>query len=195
MPSFKDRYYSAPPSTHNIAAQYIFDSNAVNTGAQPPTTGNWRPIVPTDFAATINVSGSGFQVNVPSSVAITGNPPVTISNMPYEIGITGIINASGILGISGDVNMVGQVGVSGKVDILGSTYTSYLSGITSGTAIIPTGSKSWSIAVESGSCFFNSTQLNVGTALNGGGYDGRYTLGTAISIGCTGGRTIVMWEL
>ena len=195
MPDFRNRYYSAPPATHNVAAQYIFDSNAVNTGCLPPLTGVWRPIVPTDFASTISVSGSGFQVNVPSSVAITGNPSMTVSNMPYEIGISGAVNATGILGISGDVNMVGQVGISGKVDILGSTYTSYLSGITSGSTIIPTGSKSWSIAVESGSCYFNQTLLNAGTSLNGGGYDGRYTLGTAISVGCTGGRTIVMWDL
>lgn len=182
MPDFRNRYYSAPPATHNVAAQYIFDSNAVNTGCLPPLTGVWRPIVPTDFASTI-------------SVAITGNPSMTVSNMPYEIGISGAVNATGILGISGDVNMVGQVGISGKVDILGSTYTSYLSGITSGSTIIPTGSKSWSIAVESGSCYFNQTLLNAGTSLNGGGYDGRYTLGTAISVGCTGGRTIVMWDL
>lgn len=194
MPTFRDRYYSAPPLTHNIAIQYIWDENAVISGNNPPLTGAWRALNVDDFGFNINVTG-GLVVNTNPSVAVTGNPSMTVSNMPYEIGITGIINASGILGISGDVNMVGQVGVSGKVDILGSTYTSYLSGITSGTAIIPTGSKSWSIAVESGSCFFNSTQLNVGTALNGGGYDGRYTLGTAISIGCTGGRAIVMWEL
>lgn len=195
MPSFKDRYYSAPPSTHNIAAQYIFDANAVNTGALPPTTGNWRALVPTDFASTINVSGSGFQVNVPSSVAITGNPSVNISNQIYQIGITGDVNATGILGIAGDVNMIGQVGVSGKVDILGSTYQSFVSGITSDTIVIPTGSKSWSIAVESGSCYLNNTLLNQGTSLNGGGFDGRYMLNSAISVGCTGGRTIVMWEL
>lgn len=195
MPTFRDRYYSAPPATQNIAVQYIWDSNAVITGNVPFTTGAYRPLVPTDFASTINISGSGFQVNVPSSFALTGNPDVRVSNMPYEIGITGDINATGIMGITGDVNLVGQVGISGKVDILGSTYTSYLSGITSGSTIIPTGSKSWSIAVESGSCYFNQTLLNAGTSLNGGGYDGRYTLGTAISVGCTGGRTIVMWDL
>lgn len=194
MPTFKDRYYSAPPSTHNIAAQYIFDANAVNTGCLPPTTGVWRALTPTDYAASINLTG-GLTVNTPPSIAITGNPDIRVSNMPYEIGITGIINASGILGISGDVNMVGQVGVSGKVDILGSTYTSLVTGVTSGMAIIPTGSKSWSVAVESGSCYLNQTLLNVGTTLNGGGYDGRYTLSSTISVGCTGGRTIVMWEV
>lgn len=195
MPTFRDRYYSAPPATQNIAVQYIWDAYAVITGNQPPTSGAYRPLVPTDFASTINVSGSGFQVNVPSSVAVTGNPSVTISNPSYQVGITGNVASTGTLAAVGTFTLDGSVGISGKVDILGSTYTSYLSGITSGTTIIPTGSKSWSIAVESGSCYFNSTQLNVGTALNGGGYDGRYTLGTAISIGCTGGRTIVMWEL
>lgn len=195
MPTFKDRYYSAPPSTHNVAAQYIFDANAVNTGAQPPTTGNWRPIVPTDFVSTINVSGSGFQVNVPSSVAITGNPSVTVSNQIYQVGISGNVGATGSLAAVGSFTLNGDVGISGKVDILGSTYTSLVSGITNGTIIIPTGSKSWSVAVESGSCYFNQTLLNVGTTLNGGGFDGRYMLSSPISVGCTGGRTIVMWEL
>lgn len=195
MPTFRDRYYSAPPATHNIAMQYIWDENAVITGNFPYTTGCYRALNPTDFAATINISGSGFQVNVPSSVAVTGNPSVTVSNMPYEIGISGVINTSGILGISGDVNMVGQVGVSGKVDILGATYTSLVSGITSGTILIPTGSKSWSVAVESGSCYFNQTVLNEGTSLNGGGFDGRCTLSQAIIIGCTGGRTLISWDI
>lgn len=194
MPTFRDRYYSAPPATHNVATQYIWDSNAIITGNSPATSGCWRPLQNTDFAASINLTG-GLTVNTNPSIAVTGNPDMRVSNMPYQIGITGDINATGILGISGGVNMVGQVGVSGKVDILGSTYTSLISGITNGTIIIPTGSKSWSVAVESGSCFFNSTQLNVGTTLNGGGFDGRYTLGSTISIGCTGGRTIVMWEL
>ena len=195
MPTFKDRYYSAPPSTHNVAAQYIFDANAVNTGCLPPLTGVWRPIVPTDFASTINVSGSGFQVNAPSSVAITGNPSVTVSNQIYQVGISGNVGATGSLAAVGSFTLNGDVGITGDVSIAGSTYKPFVSGITSGTINIPKGSISWSVAVESGSCYFNQTLLNAGTSLNGGGYDGRYTLRTAISVGCTGGRTIVMWEL
>lgn len=194
MPTFKDRYYSAPPSTHNIAAQYIFDQSAVITGITNPISGAWRPLIPSDLAATINVSG-GMTVNSNPSVAITGNPSVQISNFPYQFGITGNINATGIMGISGDIGLVGSVGITGDVTIAGSTYNSFLSGITSGTVVIPVGSKSWSIAVESGNCYLNTTLLNNGTSLNGGGYDGRYTLGTSLSIGCTGGRALVMWEI
>ncbi len=194
MPTFKDRYYSAPPSTHNIAAQYIFDQGAVITGITNPITGCWRAAQPSDFAASINVTG-GLSVNSSPSVAITGNPNVTVSNFPYQFGITGNINATGIMGISGDIGLVGSVGITGDVTIAGSTYTSLISGITSGTVVIPIGAKSWSIAVESGSCYMNTTLLNNGTSLNGGGYDGRYTLGTSLSIGCTGGRALVMWEI
>lgn len=194
MPTERDRYYSAPPSTHNIANQYIWDGNAVITGSNPTITGVWRPVLSTDLAANINVTG-GLTVQTNPSVAITGNPSVYVSNMPYKIGITGDINATGVMGITGDVNLVGQVGISGSVVVAGSTYQSLVSGLTNGTIIIPTGSKSWSVAVKSGSCYFNQTLLNEGTSLNGGGFDGRYTLNSAISIGCTGGRTIVMWEL
>lgn len=195
MPTFRDRYYSAPPATHNIAMQYIWDENAVITGNFPYTTGCYRALNPTDFAATINISGSGFQVNAPSSVAVTGNPSVTVSNIPYQIGISGDINTTGTLAANGSLSLEGSVGISGKVDVLGSTYTSNLTGVTSGLFSIPTGTKSWSIAVESGSCYFNQTLLNEGTNINGGGYDGRYTLSSSINIGCTGGRTIVMWEI
>ncbi len=193
MPTFKDRYYTSPPSTHNISAQYIFDASAVNTGATPPTTGVWRAATPEDFSSSISVSG-GLSMTV-GAVAITGNPQVQVSNIPYQIGISGDINTTGTLCASGSLSLEGSVGISGKVDVLGSTYTSNLTGVTSGLFSIPTGTKSWSIAVESGSCYFNQTLLNEGTNINGGGYDGRYTLSSSINIGCTGGRTIVMWEI
>lgn len=194
MPTFRDRYYSAPPSTHNVANQYVWDENAVISGNNPPLTGAWRALNVDDFGFNINVTG-GLVVNTNPSVAVTGNPSMTVSNMPYEIGISGNVGATGSLAAVGSFTLNGDVGISGKVDILGATYTSLVSGITNGTIIIPTGSKSWSVAVESGSCYFNQTLLNVGTALNGGGFDGRYMLNTPISVGCTGGRTIVMWEL
>lgn len=194
MPTFRDRYYSAPPSTHNVANQYVWDENAVISGNNPPLTGAWRALNVDDFGFNINVTG-GLVVNTNPSVAVTGNPSMTVSNMPYEIGISGNVGATGSLAAVGSFTLNGDVGISGKVDILGATYTSLVSGITNGTIIIPTGSKSWSVAVESGSCYFNQTLLNVGTTLNGGGFDGRYMLNTPISIGCTGGRTIVMWEL
>lgn len=41
--------------------QYIWDENAVITGNFPYTTGCYRALNTTDFAATINISGSGFQ--------------------------------------------------------------------------------------------------------------------------------------
>lgn len=194
MPTFRDRYYSAPPSTHNVANQYVWDENAVISGNNPPLTGAWRALNVDDFGFNINVTG-GLVVNTNPSVAVTGNPSMTVSNMPYEIGISGNVGATGSLAAVGSFTLNGDVGISGKVDILGSTYISLVSGITNGTIVIPTGSKSWSVAVESGSCYFNQTLLNVGTTLNGGGFDGRYMLNTPISIGCTGGRTIVMWEL
>lgn len=219
MPTFKDRYYSAPPSTHNIAAQYIFDQGAVITGITNPISGAWRPLIPSDLAATINVSG-GMTVNSNPSVAITGNPdvqisnfsvlgdkidilsgllaqqsrltdiqPVSVVNSPYQVGITGILSTSGSLAL------VGGVSITGESTIAGGTYNFTASGITSGTLTIPAGTKSWSLAVESGSCYMNGTLLNNGTNLNGGGYDGRYLLGNSLTIGCTGGRVLAIWEI
>lgn len=168
MPTERNRYYSAPPSTHNIAATYIWDGTSVITGCFPPITGCFRPAEPSDFAASISGSG-GMSVNV-SAVAITGNPNVTVSNFPYEMGITG------------DVNIANK------------TYTTYISGVTSGSVLIPTGTLSWSVAVESGSAYINNLLLNEGSSFNGGGY-GNYFSNTPLNIGCTGGRTLIMWEV
>jgi hypothetical protein len=56
------------------------------------------------------------------------------------------------------------------------------------------GVKQWTIAVESGSAYMNGILLNTSTIIDGGGYDGRFILGTAINVGCTGGRTLVFHE-
>jgi hypothetical protein len=176
MPTERNRYYSAPPSTHNVATQYIWDSNAVITGTLNPITGCFRPLEPTDLSANVEVSG-GLSINV-GAVAITGNPEVRVSN---AINTTGSITLDGSISISGDVSIATK------------TYTSYISGVTSGQLTIGAGALSWSVAVESGSAYLNGLLLNEGSALNGGGY-GQYTSNTVYNIGCTGGRTLVVWE-
>lgn len=195
------------PSKISPTENYVWDGS------------NWRPLTPADLASNISVTG-GMTVNSAASVAITGNPeiqvsnlsvlgdkldlvsgllaqqsrltdiqPVTVINQPYQIGITGI------LATSGSLDLIGGVSITGGVEVNGGTYSSNLTGITSGTFTIPVGTKAWSLAVESGSCLFKGTVLNNGTSLNGGGYDGRHTLVSSIYIGCTGGRVLINWDI
>lgn len=63
-PTTNARYYSAPPANiHSMAATYIWDPNAVQSGAAQPVTGNWRPYT----AADIGVSLAGETSNYASS--------------------------------------------------------------------------------------------------------------------------------
>lgn len=191
MPTYRDRYYSAPPATQNIAIQYVWDSTATITGNTPPTTGCYRPFLTSDYNVTI--ASSGVSVTV-GAVAITGTPPVQVSNFPQSYGITGTVNSTGNLGVSGALELIGSVGITGNINIANKIYTTYLSGITSGSVLIPTGTLSWSVAVESGSAYINNLLLNEGSSFNGGGY-GSYFSNSTLNIGCTGGRTLIMWEV
>lgn len=67
----------------------IYDSSTIVTNINDGTilgTGAWRAAVPSDFAANISLSGVSITVG---SVAITGNPSVSVSNPTYQVGITG----------------------------------------------------------------------------------------------------------
>ncbi len=111
--------------------------------------------------------------------------PLRAADMSAQLNLTGDLT----------VNSQPSVAVTGDVTIAGATFISHISGLTSGILTIPVGAKAWSVAVESGSCYVNQTVLNEGTSLNGGGFDGRCTLSQAIIIGCTGGRTLISWDV
>lgn len=124
----------------------------------------------------------------------------TMAQVIYDPGVTGFrfLQESDSMTISGNPNVTissgARVGVTGLVGITGNAYTSNIQVVTSGNQSIPVGAKSWSVTVESGAASVAGRQLSTPTAIYGGGYDGRFTLGTAILVGCTGGRAIVTWE-
>jgi hypothetical protein len=49
--------------------------------------------------------------------------------------------------------------------------------------------------VQSGVAYMGTVPIFAVSTVNGGGYDGGKKLSTPITVGCTGGRTLVTWEL
>lgn len=135
---------------------YIYDANAVISGNNPPISGAWRPAIPTDFAASVSVSGLSLTVG---SVAVTGNPQVTISNPILAVsgnfgagggggglvtgaggffGITGTPNVNitnGILPVSGVLTAtIGNVAVTGGN--IATSNTNEIAALSSGNAFL-----------------------------------------------------------
>ena len=173
-----NRLWSSAPNDNRTAPSlpYIYDPNAVNNGVVPPITGNWRPYCTTDIGS---VSISGLSI---TSVAVTGGS-IAISNP--VLAVTGALSAS--------INAVAVTGNPNVTIDTGSFLPSF-SAITNGQMQIPVGARQYSVAVESGSAYINGMLINAQTIINGGGYDGRRTLSSAINVGCTGGRIIVTYE-
>ena len=137
-----------------VAYEYIRDPNLViyNGAGAVIETGGWRPLVPSDLAANVSISG-GVSVG---NVAVTGGS-IAISNTPNVI-----IN-SGSFGLTPGT-------------------------ITGSQAQIPVGARSYFIAVSSGNAWVNGSGPFIAPiGFGGGGYDGHWTLNSAINIGCTGG--------
>jgi hypothetical protein len=98
----RNRYYSAPPSQHNVANNYIWDDSAVITGASPPTTGAWRPLVQADFGAA---GGSSSLANNPTGtfglttlILTSGQTQIPANSLSYAITVeSGYAYFNGIL--------------------------------------------------------------------------------------------------
>ena len=73
-------------------------------------------------------------------------------------------------------------------------YNAFLTTITSGQAQIPVGTKSWYVSAVSGNVWLDGIRLLTSTQIDGGGYDGRTNLETAINVGTTGGYALVKWD-
>jgi len=90
--SSRDRFYSAPPATHNLGMGYVWSANAVITGSANPVTGAWVPAsANADGYLNVNLGGIAFsgQINV-DDVAVTGG----------YLGITGGVVNSGNYGFN-----------------------------------------------------------------------------------------------
>lgn len=121
---------------------------------------------------------------VTGQIQLTGIVPVSITNTA-PIAFSGAVQSTITNGV---------LPVTGNVIINSGTYAPVITGFTTQQYQIPVGTRQWSIAVESGSAYVNGVQINASTTLNGGGFDGRFTLSTAINVGTTGGRVLVITE-
>lgn len=169
----KDPYIT---ETTNIAKAapgflYTFDSGIVTSQGGRYITGAWRAVTPEDLGTsigTVNVSG--------------------IDSLIVDLDDVEALAQSGnqfLASISGGIQSL----------VSGGLYAPTFLAITSGQAQIPTGVKSWSVGIESGTAFLNGVAMNAQMAINGGDYDGRYRLGTAINVGITGGRVVLTYEV
>ncbi len=125
-------------------------------------------------------------INVNSTGSITGVVYLDVGDLKQAIGSGNAYLAS----ISGNTNIIatGEIG----------SYSSVLTGVTSGQFQIPIGTRSYSILVESGFAYVNGFLCNSNYSLNGGGYPGRIS-SNIMNIGCTGtaaipARVIIYYE-
>ncbi len=171
--SYRDRYFSAPPQTHNVSMGYGWSPNATGVGG---ITGIWQPIPLGSDGSLIVALNSGISIG---SISVSG---LTIDN-------TSVVNAL----TTGNAYLASISGASQG------TYSPNFAIITGSQTTIPVNTKSYSIAVESGYAFINGNLFNAGSSIDGGSYNGSFRLSTAIAVGATGdvanpSRVIVYYE-
>jgi hypothetical protein len=116
---------------------YIYDPNYVTTGSVgQPITGSWRPYGTSDISNN-NISVSGLNLTV-GAVAITGMPPVQISNFPTLNAVSGQvfitnttpINVTGIIltQVTGAVSASFDSTAIVNAHITGNNYLANISG-------------------------------------------------------------------
>lgn len=183
------RAYSQPFGTSNgtISFNQLYDANLVyNVNAATPGTGGWRPFFPSDFASNVSVSGLSVSVG---AVAVTGIATVAVTSFPVTgpaAAISGsvVITNSAPIAVSGALSIAPSTGVS-TVNLNQAGFTPTFGFITSGQVSIPTGTRAYSIWIESGNASIAGIVYNLGTSIAGGGYP-NYTLSTAFGVGCSG---------
>jgi hypothetical protein len=132
------RYYSKPFDTNKgtQAFNLLWDSSLVWYNGAALTTGGWRQMQPSDFAASINVSGLNLTVG---AVAVTGNPQVQISNTPgvtvqNPIAVTGTHNVA-VTGGSISISNTPTVTVGNSIIAISGIVTS-VGGTSNGTVAV-----------------------------------------------------------
>ncbi len=91
----RDRYYSAPPSVHNVGMQYGWSALATQTGSANTVSGNWTPLQ-LDSSGNLSVTLAGSSSSAGGLVIQGGNTiPVFVSG---SLNFTGQIttNATGV---------------------------------------------------------------------------------------------------
>ncbi len=147
------------------------------------------------FSKVINSphSAPSFTYLYDPNAVITGNSPpqtgafraASVSDFAANISVSGLNLTVGAVSITG----------SPIVTIATSTYGPSFNIVTAGQITIPQNSKSYSVSVISGQAYINGTgPFDAGVSLNGGGYDGKVLLASAVVVGGTGGKIIVYYE-
>lgn len=98
----RDRFYSAPPATHNVGMQYAWSPSATQTGGANTVTGNWQPVTADSngnlnvaIAGGVSISGASISID---AVAVTGNPVFSSTgNQPVNVVNTAPIAVSGVV--------------------------------------------------------------------------------------------------
>ena len=120
------------------------------------------------------INGVTYLLDVSSGVF----RPAYTTDFAANVSISGLGVTVGAVAITGNPSVTinsGSFGFSGNV-------------ITSSQAQIPVGARSYFIAVLSGNAWINGVGPYISPfTVGGGGYDGRWTLNTAINVGITGG--------
>jgi hypothetical protein len=176
------RYFSSAFNLEKASPDfaYLYDSTAVwNADNGDLKTGAWRPITRNDLQS--NITATGLQVIIGPNIAVTGVTNVNITNT--------VIPITGTVGINSSI-----VPISGVVSPISGSFGTSFTTVTAGQAQIPVGTKSWSINAISGNIWVDGSRLIASSVIDGGGYDGRSTLRTAINVGTTGGYAFVTWE-
>jgi hypothetical protein len=146
---------------------YTFDTGVLIGSGD---TGAWRAVTPADLGADIG------------KINITG-----VETLILEVDDLEQLAQSGnqyLQSISGDTKQL----------VNGGTFIPNFQVITNTQIQIPTGVRSYSIAIESGSAYVNGILMNSQMVINGGGYEGRWFLGQEINVGTSGGRVLVNFE-
>lgn len=161
--------------------------NALAITGSPNVTITNTALNPIPVSGNFGITGN-MQLD---NIAITGNPQVSISNTAANpIPVSGQFSLSGRLQID-------NVAITGTATITEATGTFgfNINAITNSQIQIPAGALGYSIAIESGTPYINNVPIYSNLSIGGGGYGNKKQLASAINVGITGGRVIVLWEV
>jgi hypothetical protein len=125
----RNRYYSAPPSLHNVSTIYGWTETDVSTNGIT-LSGAWTPLsVESDGTLNVRAAGLSFSGDVSiTAVAITGSPVVSLTgNQTVTVANTAPIPVSGVVVANVSVVDTGnrsvQVANTAPINVTGIVHT------------------------------------------------------------------------
>ena len=136
------RYFTRPFDTNRGSQSFtlLYDASLTWYNGQTLTTGGWRPALPSDFAAEINVSGLDLTVGAvavtgTANVSVINTAPIPVSGVTVISSLPSVTIGNAILPISGAVTAsvaIGDVAVTG-----GQIAVTSLPSVTIGNPVVP----------------------------------------------------------